>query len=188
MGGDATASGNGSTSNGGGACDLLSERLSDVLAGDLPVAMRRDLELHARDCPRCSSEIGAAVRVVETLRALPLSVRRDAVWRSLELALAREPARRPHALALEAALLGILGTSLAAALALRNDRVVAWIEANVPDFLRELLLAGSLRACLLPTLFALFGALVAVAALPLLAARRPPLPVLALAAHPENAS
>jgi DNA-binding response OmpR family regulator len=49
-------------------------------------------------------------------------------------------------------------------------------------------LIGSLRACLLPTLFALFGAIVAVVALPLLAARRPPLPALALAAHPEKAS
>jgi len=82
----------------------------------------------------------------------------------------------------------VLGTALAAALALRNDRVVEWIERNVPDALRELLLIGSLRACLLPTLFALFGAIVAVVALPLLAARRPPLPALALAAHPEKAS
>jgi hypothetical protein len=53
---------------------------------------------------------------------------------------------------------------------------------------RESLLAGSLRACLLPTLFALFGAIVAVVALPLLAARRPPLPVLALAARGEKVS
>ena len=82
----------------------------------------------------------------------------------------------------------MLGTALASTLALRNDRVVEWVERNVPDALRELLLIGSLRACLLPTLFALFGALVAVVALPLLAARRPPLPVLALAAHPEKAS
>src|SRR5262249_39295185 len=191
MGGDATASGDGSTSNGGGAggpCDLLTERLSEVLAGDLPVAMRRELEQHARGCSRCSAEIVSAARLVETLRALPVPVRREVVWRAIEGALAREPSRRPFALALEAALLGVLGIRLAATLALRNDRVVAWIEANVPDFARELLLVGSLRACLLPTLFALFGAIVAVVALPLLAARRPPLPVLALAAHAENAS
>ncbi len=82
----------------------------------------------------------------------------------------------------------MLGVALASTLALRNERVVAWVEANVPGFVRESLLAGSLRACLLPTLFALFGAIVAVVALPLLAARRPPLPVLALAAQGEKAS
>jgi hypothetical protein len=194
MGGDATASGGGYSLNGnggragGGACGLLAERVSDLLAGDLPLAMRRELESHAGGCATCSAELAAAARTVAALRALPVAVRRDAVWSSLERALAREPARRPHAFALEAALLGVLGTALAAALALRNDRVVEWIERNVPDALRELLLIGSLRACLLPTLFALFGAIVAVVALPLLAARRPPLPALALAAHPEKAS
>jgi len=192
MGGDATASGGDFSLNGGragdGACGLVAERLSDLLAGDLPFAMRRELESHASGCAACSAELSAAARTVAALRALPVAVRRDAVWSSLERALAREPARRPHAFALEAALLGVLGTALAAALALRNDRVVEWIERNVPDALRELLLIGSLRACLLPTLFALFGAIVAVVALPLLAARRPPLPALALAAHPEKAS
>jgi len=192
MGGDATASGGDFSSNGGsaggGACGLLAERLSDLLAGDLPFAMRRELESHASGCAACSAELSAAARTVAALRALPVAVRGDAVWSSFERALAREPARCPYAFALEAALLGVLGTALAAALALRNDRVVEWIERNVPDALRELLLIGSLRACLLPTLFALFGAIVAVVALPLLAARRPPLPALALAAHPEKAS
>jgi anti-sigma factor RsiW len=188
MGGDVTASGNDSASKGGGACDLLAERLSDVLAGDLPVAMKRELELHQRSCARCSAEVESAVRLVTALRAAPAPVRRDAVWSSIEAALAREPARHPLAFALEAVLLGVLGVALASTLALRNDRVVAWVEANVPGFVRESLLAGSLRACLLPTLFALFGAIVAVVALPLLAARRPPLPVLALAARGEKVS
>jgi hypothetical protein len=89
MGGDATASGGGFSLNGnggragGGACGLLAERVSDLLAGDLPLAMRRELESHAAGCATCSAELAAAARTVAALRALPVAVRRDAVWSSL---------------------------------------------------------------------------------------------------------
>jgi anti-sigma factor RsiW len=169
------------------ACTLVDDRISDLLAGDLPVAMRRELDTHLAGCARCRFELAASARLITRLRALPVGASRAAVWQAIERGLAREPARRPDAFALHAGALVAAGVAIAATLVLRNDSVVTLVETHLPDRVRDFVLSGALRSCLLPTLFTLFGAIVAVLALPLLA-RRAPEPLLVPVAEPESAS
>jgi hypothetical protein len=187
MDGETITSSSGSPGAGSPPCALVDDRMSELLAGDLPAAMRRALELHLDGCARCRAELAASARLVTRLRSLPVTARRAVVWQSIERGLAREPARRPYAFALHVGALVAAGVVLAATLVLRNDSVVALLEARLPDRVREWMLGGALRACLLPTLFTLFGAIVAVVALPLLAGRSPE-PLFVPAADPERAS
>jgi putative zinc finger protein len=176
-----------SSSAGSPWCERVDERMSELLAGDLPIATRRELEQHVRHCARCRPEFDAAQQLIVRLRALPTTASSAAVWRSIELGLAREPARRPYAFALNVGALIAAGVVVAATLVLRNDAVVALLESRLPDRLRESLLSGALRSCLLPTLFTLSGAIASLLALPLLAGRERE-PLLVPVAESESAS
>lgn len=187
MDGDWTLSSNDPDGAGTASCAQIDERMSELLAGDLPSNLRGGLELHVRGCARCAAEVAASKELIARLRALPTTASSAAVWRAIELGLAREPARRPYAFALKFAALAAAGVVVAAMLVLRNDALVALVEARLPDRLRESLLSGALRSCLLPTLFTLFGAIASLLALPLLAGR-PQAPLLVPAAESESSS
>jgi anti-sigma factor RsiW len=187
MDGDWTLPANDLDGAGSASCAQIDERMSELLAGDLPDSLRGGLELHVRGCARCAAEVAASKELVARLRALPTTARPTAVWRSIELALEREPARRPYAFALKFAALAAAGIVVAATLVLRNDALVALVEARLPDRLRDSLLGGALRGCLLPTLFTLFGAIASLLALPLLAGRSHA-PLLVPVAESESAS
>lgn len=48
-------------------CRLFLEQLDELLAGELPVALRRRMEAHAAECPACAEALRSARRALETV-------------------------------------------------------------------------------------------------------------------------
>ena len=46
-------------------CRLFLEQLDELLAGELPVALRRRMEAHAAECPACAEALRSARRALE---------------------------------------------------------------------------------------------------------------------------
>ena len=155
----------------GSACELVALHSSDLLVGDLPVAMRRALTRHASQCPHCSGELSALEETVRVLRDLPLVARVENCWRRVERELAREARRRPQPLWLQTAALMAVGVLLALALCQHSNSAASWFAPHLPSALQATLAAGSdgwLRPFFLPLLFTSIGALGAMMSAPLL--------------------
>jgi len=120
--------------------------------------MARELEPHLQSCPDCRAERAALAAVVAELRALPFGASAARTWIAIARATAAERRASPLAWLVQTAALAAGGTLLALTLA-RNSAAVAGRLA-VPE---------SFHPWLLPALFVLFGAMGALAALPLLA-------------------
>ena len=48
-------------------CRLFLEQLDELLAGELPVAVRRRMEAHAAECPACAEALRSARRALEAV-------------------------------------------------------------------------------------------------------------------------
>src|SRR5687767_10132379 len=83
-------------------CDLVTDRMSELLAGDLPAAMRRELDPHLRSCRSCRVELDSFARLVADLKTSPdllsstdiaASVARS--WTGIQRAIAAERREQP---------------------------------------------------------------------------------------------
>jgi hypothetical protein len=137
----------------------VAARLSEWLAGDLPAAMRRELAPHVDACGRCRGEIEFYSTLFAELRALPVSASPARSWASIEAAVAAERRLAPVPWLVQALALAACGLLVATALVRQS-----------PGFASLFSAPAAIAPWLLPGLFALVGAILALSALPLLEA------------------
>ncbi len=141
-----------------GICAAVASRLTELVAGDLPAAMRRELAPHVEQCARCSAEVAVFRSLVGELRELPVTASASRTWAAIERAIAIERRAAPLPAFVEVGTLAAAGL-LVAALLVRHGSALA----------ERLGASPALQPLVLPGLFVLFGAIVSVATLPLLA-------------------
>jgi len=143
-----------------GACSVVARRLDELLAGDLPVAMHREIEPHLSSCVRCRNELATSAALIAELRALPIEASLARSWERIAVAIELERREQPLPWLTQVAALVAAGIAIASTLVRHS-----------PEFADRLAAPSSWQPWLLPALFVLFGAMTAVAAMPLLLAR-----------------
>jgi anti-sigma factor RsiW len=137
------------TGENGGDCARIDARLSELLVGDLPAAMRRELEPHLQRCGRCRSELAACAALAAELAVLPTTASPAASWNRIRLALAAERRSRPMPWLVQVGALAAAALVLAALLVRNRDALALWFLFGTIAALASLpLLSGSRRAAL----------------------------------------
>jgi len=166
-------------------CDLVTGRMSELLAGDLPAAMRRELDPHLRSCRSCRGELDSFARLVADLKTMPdglssmdvaASVARS--WTGIQRAIAVERREQPLPWFVQGLALAAAGVVIASAL-VRNSASLADRFTTLTGFSAFspsswFSMPDAWKPFLLPLLFVFFGAGVALAALPIFAVRAVP--------------
>lgn len=155
-------------------CAFVAENASDLVVGDLPVAMREELRAHVAGCAGCRREVESVAAAASALARLPVEASAARTWLAIRSALRLEREARPMAWTAQVAALVAAALVMAAGLVQRSGDIADWLAArfalDLPAWLCDSLAAsGAVRPFVLPALFVAFGASVALAALPLLA-------------------
>jgi anti-sigma factor RsiW len=164
-----------------GICAAVAARVDELVAGDVPAAMRRELEPHVRTCARCRAELESFAALTRELRALPVTASPARCWSAIARTIALERSEQPVPWLVQAASLAAAALLLATLL-VRNsvplaERLQSW-GLELP-LLRGDLLPVELAPWLLPALFVFGGAVAAMASIPLLIARGRTAPAMA---------